>query len=141
MARVKLAELKKYRFKHQIEVRYTDVNIGGHLGNSQMVELIHQIRYQVLKDLGLNEGNLGDGQTGLTVSDLVVNYLKESFPGDLLFFETDIQDFDQKSFRMYHRVSKREKLIALAEVGLVAFSFITRKSGQVPESFKELVSS
>ena len=138
MARVKLIPLPSYRFKNEIEVRYTDVNMGGHLGNSQMAELIHQVRFLVLKGLGLNEANLGDGKTGLTVSDLVINYLKEGFPGDILLFETEIKDIDDKSFRMYHKVTKKDKVVALAEVGLVAFSFFTRQTGQIPTEFKNL---
>lgn len=135
MGRVKLTPLEKYRFSHEQRIYISNINPAGHVGSSQMVDLIHDGRLQMLKRLAANEMNLGDGRTGLILSDLVVNYKAELFLDDVIITESDISEIEEKSFRIFYRILKNGKTAVLAETGHVCFSYSDRSTCSVPEIF------
>ena len=141
MPRVKLNELDKYRFKHEQTITIANINPAGHVGNSQMADLVHDGRIMLLKSMGLNEMNVGDGKTGLIMGDLVINFKMELFYGDKIVIESDISEIEAKGFRFFHRISKDGKVASLAETGYVTFSYAERKVCEVPAVFIEKVNS
>jgi len=139
VGRVKLEEKEKYFFNFELQVRGIDVNYGGHVGNSQMASIAHEGTIQTLRNLKLSELDLGDGKTGYIFSDMVLNFKSEAFLGDLLTISSVIDDINEKSFRIYHKISKGDRVVALVEAGAVAFNFFERKVGVVPEVFIEKI--
>lgn len=137
MARIKLEEQPAYEFQYPVVVQITDINYGGHLGNDALVRLIHEARVHLLYLLGCREFDLGDGQTGLIIADLVVNFKAESFLFDPLRIDSHVGEFSRTSFRLFHRATRNGELIALAETGLVSFNYAGRKSVSVPAAFKQ----
>jgi acyl-CoA thioester hydrolase len=135
MPRIKLAEREVYEFQSSIQVRPQDVNYAGHVGNDNLVSMIGDARAQLFHSLGLSELDLGDRQTGLIITDLAVNYKAEAFMFDELLVETHLDEFSEKGFRMFHRVRKGPKLIALMETGFVTYSYEAQKAAPVPASF------
>jgi acyl-CoA thioesterase FadM len=81
--------------------------------------------------------NLGDGQTGIIMADLVVNFLEEGFMLDRLDIDSHIGEMTQRSFRIFHRLTKGGKILALAETGIVTFNYAERKIAPVPQSFQQ----
>jgi YbgC/YbaW family acyl-CoA thioester hydrolase len=140
LARVKLAEKENYRFSHEQRVYIANLNAAGHVGAPQMIELIHDGRYQLMKKLGFSEINLGDGKTGSILSDLVVNYKAELFLDDLVVIETDIAEIEEKGFRVFHRIVKNGKTAVIAETGHVCFNYQDKSIGKVPDIFKQKLS-
>lgn len=139
MPRIKLTELDRYRFKHEQVVTIANINQAGHVGNSQMADLVHDGRIMFLKSLGLNEMNVGDGRTGLIMGDLVINFKMELFYRDNIIIETDVSEIEGKGLRFFYRVSKDGKTAALAETGFATFSYAERKICEVPAVFIEKV--
>ena len=135
MPRIKLLEQTMYEFRHELRVRISDLNVARHVGNEQMAALIHEARHQLLKTLGLNEGNLGDGKTALIIADMVINFKAEAFVDDSLLIESHINEIDDKSFRIFHRLSKNGQIIALAETGIIAYEYLGRKMSSIPGEF------
>ncbi len=135
MARIKLKELERYRFSHCQQIYIANLNPAGHVGASQMLELIHDGRHQMLKSLGLNELNLGDGQTGSILSDLAVNYKAELFLDDQIVIESDVSEIEEKGFRLFHRILKNGKVAVVAETGHVCFNYREKSISRVPEVF------
>ena len=135
MARIKLIELEQYRFKHELRISISHLNFGGHVGNSQMADLVHDGRFQMLKSIGINEGNLGDGRTGIIMGDLVMNFKAELFIDDIILIESDAGEIAEKGLRFFHRISKNGVTAAIAETGFAAFDYMDRKVGAVPEIF------
>lgn len=136
MARVKLAPLDHYQSIYETTVEVTDLNYGNHLGNDALVGIIHRARVNFLNRLSASENNLGDGQTGIILADLIVNYMGESFLFDKLCVESSIGEVRSKGFRMFHRITALEgRIIALAETGIVAYNYHKRKIAGIPESF------
>ncbi len=135
MARIKLKELERYRFSHEQRVYISNINLAGHVGASQMVDLIHDGRHQMLKSMNASEFNLGDGKSGTILSDLVVNYKAELFLDDIIIIESDIAEIEEKGLRVFYKISKNGKTAALAETGHVCFNYLDKSIGKVPEIF------
>ncbi len=139
MPRTKLAEQEAYEFHFTICTRPQDINYGGHLGNDNLISLIGTARAYLFRGLGLSETDLGDGQTGIIITDLTVNYRAEAFLFDNLCIETHIDEIEEKRFRMFHRVKREATLIALVEVGLATYNYEDRKSVPIPAAFLKAI--
>ncbi|MFH1147866.1 MAG: thioesterase family protein [Pseudomonadota bacterium] len=137
MPRIKLQPLAEYQHKYRTEIRVTDLNYGNHLGNDALVGLLHQARVLFFRDMGLGEIDLGDGKTGVTMSDLAVNYRSEGFLFDELLIESSITEIQNSGFRVIHRVRSNGTDIALAEVGIVAFDYARRRPAKLPGEFRK----
>ncbi|OPY83382.1 MAG: hypothetical protein A4E65_00609 [Syntrophorhabdus sp. PtaU1.Bin153] len=135
MSRIKLSEQSDYEFHFTITLQPRDINYGGHLGNDSLVSLLGAARANALRLLGLSEGDLGDGRTGVIMSDLVVNFRAEGFMFDELLIDTHIGEVNRTGFRIFHRVTKDKTLIALAETGITTFDYVSRKIAPVPGTF------
>ena len=141
MPRIKLVEQEKYEFECQLNVRIADINFANHLDNSKIVAFLHEARIQTLKAINLNEANLGDNKTSSIIGDLAVNFKSEAFYGDTLIVETHIGEIQEKGFRLFHKISRDNVTIAIAEVGIAAFDYSIRKIGKVPDKFIDAVNN
>ena len=65
-----------------VPVGITDINCGNHLGNDSLVSLLHEARVAWLRQHGFTE--LDVAGASLIRGDLAVEYVKESFYGDVL---------------------------------------------------------
>jgi acyl-CoA thioester hydrolase len=140
MPRIKLKEQEVYEFRFPIKVRPQDINYAGHMGNDSLISLVGDARAQLFHSLGLSEMDLGDSQTGIIIADLIVNYKAEAFMFDELLIETHLDEFVQKGFRMFHRIRKDSKVIALVETGFAAYNYLSKKTVPLPASLlKRLV--
>lgn len=137
MPRVKLEEQSTYEFTFSVTLHPRDINYGGHLGNDSLVILIGSARAQMFHSMGLSEGNLGDGKTGIIMADLVMNYRAEAFIFEKLDIATHVGEIQAGGFRIFHRVSRNDKLIALAEAGVMAFDYTKHRVAHVPQIFLE----
>ena len=136
MPRIKLAPRDRYQHTFETTIEVTDLNYGNHMGNDALVGIIHRARVHLLRQFGAGETNLGDGKTGILLTDLVVNYRGEGFLFDRLIVESTLGELRPKGFRMFHRIATdQNRLIALAETGIVAFDYQNKKVALIPEAF------
>src|SRR3972149_7069951 len=122
MQRIKLQEQSYYVFHYEVILQPKDINYGGHLGNDTLISLINVARVNLLQSLGFSEMDFGDGETGIIMVDLAVNYKAEAFLFDILRIDSHIGEKTRSSFRIYHRVTREEKMIALVETSLTTFN-------------------
>ena len=85
MARIKLEMPTAYPFKTELTVRITDINYGGHLGNSDVLALLHEARVRYLKSYGYSEIDV-EGY-GTIMLDVVIQFKAQAFAGDVLVAE------------------------------------------------------
>lgn len=135
MGRIKLTPLERYRFTHEQKVYISNINPAGHVGSSQMIDLIHDGRIAMLQSLEASELNLGDGKTGTILSDLAVNFKAELFLHDVITIESDISEIEEKGIRICYRILKNGKTAVLAETGHVCFSYFDKSICKVPDVF------
>ena len=138
MARVKIEMPPRFPFVTEIELRVTDMNYGGHMGNDALVSLLHEARVQMLRWQGLSEKSI-DGLHVLQ-ADLAVMYRAEGFAGDRLRFEVAVADLSRAGCDFFYRVSRVSDgtLVAEAKAGMVFVDPVSRKVAALPESMKRL---
>lgn len=141
MARVKVITPEKIIGSICLPVRITDINYGNHLGNDALISLLHEARVSWLRKGGFSEMNIGNG--GTIINELLVNYINESFYGDILQIEISIGDYSSSSFEVYYHIhTKREEksiIIAKAKTGMVCFDYEKRKIAPLSDDFKKFL--
>ncbi|MCK4535984.1 MAG: thioesterase family protein, partial [Desulfuromonadales bacterium] len=74
--------MEDFKFVLPYTVRVADVNYGGHVANSAVLNFFQDARIAFLKYLGnYSEIDLGNG-CGIILPEAHVNYLAEMFLGD-----------------------------------------------------------
>ena len=134
MPRTKLTELPVYKFRYPITLQPRDINYGGHLGVDSLVSIVGTARAYIFKSVGLSELNLGDNRAGMIMTDLVINLKAEGFMFDNLEVYTHIGELTKNGFRFFHKVTRGDSVIALAEMGFLTFDYAARKVISVPET-------
>ena len=135
MARIKLEMPTVYPFRTELTVRITDINYGGHLGNSNVLALIHEARVRFLKSFGYSEIDV-EG-FGTIMLDSVVIYKTQAFAGDILQIEVAAGDFSRLGCDIFYRITKKEGgvEVALAKTGIAVFDYANQKRISPPEAF------
>jgi acyl-CoA thioesterase FadM len=133
MPRIQLEEQPAYAFRHDLTVRATDINYGGHLGTEAAVGLLHEARARPFREIGLLSVQISQGATGLAIADLAVNLKREASVFDELCVESHLGEMTQKSIRLFQRIARDGELLVLAETGLVAFDYESRRPVPLPE--------
>lgn len=138
MARIKIDLPEKFIFSTEIEVRITDMNYGGHLGNDALLGLLHEARVRFLKSIGHTELNFYG--TSLIMADAGIVYKAEVFYGDKLNIDITAGDITSHGFDLIYCVRKKnQEVAAIAKTAMVTFDYGIRKIKSLPESFLEQV--
>lgn len=141
MPKIKLKEQTHYEFTYNTTINVRDINYGGHMGNDAVISIIHEARMHLLKELGVTELDLGDGQTGLIMNELGVNYKAEGFLFDEITVHSHLDNFTTASFRIYHKITKNDKTLVLAETGFVTFNYDDHVIVEIPDNFTALINN
>jgi len=124
-----------FRFTLPYSVRVADVNYGGHVANSAVLNFFQDARIAYLKHLGnFSEMNIG-GECGIILPEAHIKYLAEMFLGDELVIGVKIVELGRSSFRMAYRIERDEKATAEGETTLVCFDYEARKPRRLSPEF------
>ncbi len=135
MPRAKLTEQPEYEFCYPITLQPRDINYGGHLGVDSLVSIVGTARAYIFKSIGLSEGNLGNGRAGIIMTDFTVNLKAQGYMFDSLEVYTHIGELTKSSFRFFHKITRGATIVALAEVGFLAYDYAVNKVTSVPKEF------
>jgi YbgC/YbaW family acyl-CoA thioester hydrolase len=131
--------MENFLFSIPYAVRVADVNYGGHVANSAVLNFFQDARLAYLKNLGgFSEMNVGGG-CGLILPEAHVKYLAEMFMGDELQIGVKIVEVGRSSFRMAYRIERDGKATAEGETTLVCFDYAARKPRRLGEEFVKRV--
>jgi len=138
MPRIKLKPLEIYPFAIELDVRITDLNYGGHLGNDRLLSLVHEARVAFLAEHGLSE--LDCGGVSLIMGDAALVFQGEAYAGDVLRLEVAAGEASRSGFRLFYRMTRPSdgSPIALAETGMVCFDYQARKICPLPETVRRI---
>ena len=135
MARTILILPENFNFSTQIDVRITDINYGGHLGNDSVLGIIHEARVRLLTEKGFSEQDI-DG-VGIIMADTVIIYSSEGFYGDKLRIDVAVDEISNTGCEIYYRFVKlaNEKMIVKAKTKIVFYDYISKKVSRTPQIF------
>ncbi|UTF51621.1 thioesterase family protein [Desulfomicrobium sp. ZS1] len=132
MARVQIELPRTWLYQTRLDVRVTDVNYGGHLGNDRVLALAHEARVRWLASCGLSEQDVGG--VGLIMADAALVFRGEAFLGDKLDVELGAVETRRSSFDLVYRLTRPADgiEIALVKTGMVCFDYAARKVARLP---------
>jgi acyl-CoA thioester hydrolase len=127
----------KFDIAFDFDVRMSDVNAGGHVGNHCLVAMLNEAHWRFMKAKGFP-----DLLNAFIVVDLAVVYRSESFYGDVLQIEVAAADLNKYGCDIVCRVTNKtqKRVAAVAKMGMFFFDYKTRKKAEMPETFKKAVS-
>jgi len=138
MARIHIDLPETFLFETEITIRVSDLNYGNHVGNDNILSLLHEVRIRFYRHLGYkNELNV-EGEVGQIVTDAAIVYKSEAFLGDILIGKIAVADFNKYGFDFVYQLINKitGKEVARAKTGTVYFDYSSRKIAMIPESFR-----
>lgn len=139
MARIKIALPEKFSFNCKINIRITDINYGGHVGNDAFLSIIHEARMQFLRFHGYSEMNLAG--VSLIMADAAIEFKGELFYGDIVTVSVTATDFSKAAFDLVYLLEKdfegKKKTIGAAKTGMICYNYGSKKIVTVPEEAKQ----
>lgn len=136
MPRIKINFPENTIYELSLAIRVSDLNYGAHVGNDNILTLMHEARIQYLVSLGYkDELSLGN-DIGIIVSDVAISYKTEAFYGDKIKIVVAVDDFNRYGFDMYYRLinSSTDRTIAEGKTGIVCLNYSTRKIAEIPHA-------
>lgn len=134
MNRIKLAMPKTYSFSTELNIRISDLNYGGHVGNDSFLSLMQEARQQYLKKLGYAE--LDFEGFGLIMADSAIEYKHELNYGDTVRISVQAADFDKLGFDFFYLleiINQGEIIVAgKAKTGMICYDYSTKKKMSIP---------
>lgn len=135
MERIKLNLPKEFAFSTTIQIRITDVNYGGHVGNDAFLALVHEARLRYLKHYGYSE--LKFETTGLIMADAGIEFKKELMYADEVKISVQAAGFDKFGFDIYYLLEVKQDdkyvLAGKAKTGMLCINYETKKLSSVPQ--------
>jgi acyl-CoA thioester hydrolase len=143
MDRVKIKLPHHFGFSTTIQIRITDLNYGGHVGNDSFLSLIHEARQQFLLSLGYSEFRIEN--TSLIMADAAIEFKKELNHRDVIKIDVTAGNFDKYGFDLFYKIEiiSEENFILAAKVktGMLCYDYQNRKLVPVPEKVKQVLNS
>lgn len=142
MNRIKIQLPEQFSFTIQMQIRVTDLNYGGHVGNDTILSLLQEARQQFLQSRGYAE--LSVESFGLIMADAMIEYKKELNHKDCIEIAVVATDFDKLGFDIYYRVTvleNGEHLLAVrAKTGMMLYDYIAKKKVSLNENITQQLS-
>src|SRR5690606_15227540 len=132
---------ESFIFTTHLEVRASDINYGGHLGNDSVLTLLQEARIHFYRSHGFKDEATIEGSIGQIIAEFAVEYKAESFMGDQLTIHIGIADTHKYGFDMVYQMinTVTGKEIARARSANLCFDYDKRKIATVPEVLKNKI--
>ena len=137
--KIRLELPEKIHFETSLQIRVSDLNYGGHLGNDSVLSLAHEARVRFFSDLGVTERNFF--HIGLIMADSAVIYKSQGFLNDNILVQISVTEFRSHGFKLFYLLKKIDSNTDLAYVqtSMVCFDYVKNKILPIPKKFKDLV--
>lgn len=128
-----------YNFILSYSVRVADVNYGGHVANSAVLNFFQDARIAYLAHLGpYSELDIGHN-CGIILPEAQIFYRQEMFLGDLLEIGVKVSALRNSAFVMEYRIEREGIVVAEGVTQLVTFDYHERRPRRLPPEFKAAV--
>lgn len=127
--------MDKFKFQFSYRVGIADINYGGHVANSAVLNFFQDARIDYLKNLG-DYSEIDLGGCGIIMPEAHVYFRKEMFLGDRLEICVRSKEVKRSSWVMEYRIKRNNELTAEGETPLICFNYQTRKPCRIPIEFR-----
>lgn len=127
--------MEGYSFCFAYRVGIADINYGGHVANSAVLNFFQDARIEYLAHLG-DYSEIDLGGCGIIMPEAHVYFRKEMFLGDKLNIGVKSIKLKRSSWVMEYRVERDLELTAEGETPLVCYDYQKRKPCRMPFEFR-----
>jgi len=125
-----------FRFSHEIEVRYADLDPQRHVNNATVFSYFEQARARYLQQLGLWDGRDFD-DIGVIVAENAANYTAPIAYSDRVVVEAGITRLGTKSLQFEYLLRTDDgRPLATGRTTLVAFDYRRAVSIPIPDAWR-----
>lgn len=129
--------MEGFDFVLPYRVRIADINYGGHVANSAVLNFFQDARIAFLRSLGgFSELNIGEG-CGIILPEAHVCYRAEMFHDDALEIGVRVHEVGRSSLVLEYRIERGGMVTAEGTTNLVAFDYEKKKPRRLPGAFVE----
>jgi YbgC/YbaW family acyl-CoA thioester hydrolase len=130
-----------FNFTFPYRVRIADINYGGHVANSAVLNFFQDARIAYLQQLGdYSELDIGGG-CGVILPEARVSYRAEMFHDDQLMIGVKVSSLGRSSFMMEYCIERDGEVTAEGETSLVCFDYQNRKPRRMDKEFKNRITA
>jgi 4-hydroxybenzoyl-CoA thioesterase len=123
-------------FVFPYRVGVADINYGGHVANSAVLNFFQDARIAYLAELGpFSENDLGG--CGIIMPEAHVYYRSEMFLGDELLIGVRSKNLKRSGWTLAYRITCQGELTAEGETPLICFDYQKRKPCRMPTPFRD----
>ena len=127
--------------KTDVQIRFNDVDILGHVNNAVYQYYFDLARVNYFTDV-LGEHEADFHAEALIVASIKVDYIMPVFLKDKIYVTTKITTIGNKSLTMTQEVfDEKKQLKASSETRMVAYSIKKQSTISIPERWKTLMSN
>jgi len=129
-----------FRFFHEIEVRYGDLDPQAHVNNAKFLTYMEQGRIAYIRDLGLWDGR-SFFDIGIILAEARVTFLAPIYFGQKVKVGVRVSEIGNKSMTMEYVLldsDSGEKLATGSSV-LVAYDYRLAQSRPIPDHWREVI--
>ena len=131
--------MEGFRLTIPYRVRVVDINYGGHVANSAVLNFFQDTRIAYLKLLGdYSELDIG-GQCGIILSEAHVRYQAEMFLDDELLIGARISHVGRTTLTMEYRIERNGDVTAEGQTVLLCFDYQKRRPRRLDPRFVEKI--
>lgn len=156
MPRIRIELPESFLFVTSMDVRITDLNYGGHVGNDAILSLIHEARVRFLRHHGYTELDIGG--VALIMGDAAIEYKAELFYGDRVRAAVEAGEWSRVGFTLFYKLEKTAGgkdlavaagdqsaaaiedpapaafvTVAIARTGMICYDYARKKVVALPE--------
>ncbi|AUX10723.1 acyl-CoA thioester hydrolase [Halalkaliarchaeum desulfuricum] len=124
-------------FTTDVQVRFRDLDAYGHVNNAVYVTYIEQARVEYLKSII----GVGIHDLDIVLASLSVDYRQPVTDTESVEVAIDVPDLGDSSVPMEYEIRADDRVVATAESVQVAYDFETRSSKQLPDEWRETIST
>ena len=121
---------------YKYEVRVSDINYGGHMGNDRALAVFHDARINFLKHFGYSELNIGEN-VGVILKEADVKYFAEVFLHDELIVGVKIDKVEGIRWNLNYTATRvsDNKVVFSGNTLMISFNYETKKVSPIPRAF------
>ena len=123
-----------FNFVFSYKVSVSDINYGGHVANSAVLNIFQDARIALFSSLG-PYSELDLGGCGIIMPEAHVYFRAEMFLHDRLKVGVRCKEIKRSSFSLEYRIERDGELTAEGETPIVCFDYLKRKPCKIPPEF------
>ena len=127
--------MDKFQFSIPYLVRVAEINYGGHVANSAVLNIMQDARIGYLAQLGpYTELDLGG--CGIILPEAHVFFRAEMFLHDSLEVAVRCTEIKRSSFQLEYRIERAGELMSEGATPVICFDYQKRKPVRIPIPFR-----